>query len=143
MILIRRAYESDLIAINQLAVLYGYDPITRETLNKKDLSILAINDEVVLGFLWCGLMNKNTLGYLDHFLVHPHCTKKGLGNKLAQRMRTLCKIKGVQKVFGIIAQSKFHDKSAMNALKMAMGAHSMPYTYVSTQIERSYQEVPE
>lgn len=134
MIEIRRAKSYHLSDIHVLCNQYGYETVDKNCINNKDLSIVALDDKAVIGFLWCGLMANQKLGYISHFLVDAKYTKKGVGNLMAKRLYELCKLKKVEKVFGIIQQREYHDKSAMNALKMAMKGDLYPYTYVYANI---------
>ncbi len=96
-----------------------------------------------MGFLWLGMMAKNTMCYLDKFTVHPDYTGRGVGNQLAHFAIQAAHKVGCRKTFGVIKQDKYHDKSAMNALKVAIGATEGSYTFVCADIDMMISELKE
>lgn len=140
--IIKRALYQDLPAIRFLMQKYGKMVVTESLLNSRDIAIQArLDSGELVGFLWCGLMAKGTIGYLDKFCVDPSYAKQGVGNALALALKTELVKRRVHSVFGLIKQDKFHDKSAMNALKCAMGSHDAPYTFVEAQVAHAVKEL--
>lgn len=137
-----KATKGDLPAIRYLLNQYGKMIIGPEHLGHRDISICARNSEgAVIGFLYIGVMAQNTVGYIDKFCVDPAAKGKGVGNLLAKAAFTACQKRGVKEVFGVIRQDEHHDKSAMNALKMAFGAHPESYTYVCADLAHMASEL--
>lgn len=130
MIEIRRAKPYHIPDIHKLCNQYAYETVDKDCINNKDISIVALDDQTVIGFMWCGLMSNQKLGYISHFMVDAKYAKQGIGQLLYKRLYSVCKLKKVEKVFGIIAQDEYHDRAAMNALKMAGKGYATPYTYV-------------
>lgn len=140
--IIKRAYKEDLSSINDLSTWYGFKPLTEDHFNNRDIAIAACYKDKIVGFVWCGLMCNQKVGYIDHFLVHPEFHKQGIGQELSKKLREVLNKRGVRQVFGFIDNSEFHNASAMNALKMAMGSNDAKYTYVSGDVQNSLKEVP-
>ncbi len=138
---IRRAYQADLDDINSLLEGYSINPVTRDCINDKDIAVVACEAKRVVGFVWCGLMAKNTVGYLANFVVAQDCAGSGVGERLLKHTLEVLKKKSVKQVFGTIKQDEYHDKSAYNALKIAMGADKLPHTYVTGNVQKMVQEV--
>jgi N-acetylglutamate synthase-like GNAT family acetyltransferase len=140
---IRRAKKSDLSAIKDLMALYGNKmSVEGHHINHRDVSLVAVTDEgQIIGFVWAGLMAQNKVAYLDKFTIHPEYAKKGVGQKLALKALEIGKKLGVQDVFGIIKRDAYHDKSAINALKMAFSADREPYTFVRTNVNFMISEL--
>lgn len=113
---------------------YGKYTVDAAHINHRDISLVAVNDNKVVGFLYVGLMAKNTVGYMDKFTIHPDYANQGIGQQLAVKALEESVKRGVREVFGIIQQDQYHDKSAMNALRMAIGSNGTPYTYVRADI---------
>lgn len=117
--------------INELQKAYGLRSIEPLSINHRDISLVALDVQGrVVGFIWMGLMAGNTRGYIDHFVVLPDYAKQGVGFQLGKALYDRAFKRGVREVFGVIRHNEFHDKSAMNALKFGLVAHSEPYTYV-------------
>lgn len=138
--IIKSAKLEDLPAIQYLMQIYGKMVVGPEHLNKRDIAVQARNDSgELIGFIWCGLMAKNTLAYVDSFVVHPTLAGKGVGTALLLELQKRLSRAGVVKVFGAIKQDEFHDKSAMNCLKMGMGADNTPHTIVFVELQKSLE----
>lgn len=139
--IVKKAKLTDLPGIQSLARSYNMLPPDENHIDKGDIAIVAVDGKDVVGFLWVGLMANRKVGYIDHFVVARTHVGKGVGSKLANKALKVLDAKKVKKVFGIIAQDKYHDASAINGLKMAMSAGSHPYTYVYTDIIHSKKEL--
>jgi N-acetylglutamate synthase-like GNAT family acetyltransferase len=139
---IHKASKQDLPAIRMLMQSYGKMVVGPEHVNQRDIALCARDDEGrLVGFLYMGLMAQNKVGYLDKFCVDRGLAGKGVGSALAMACFEAAKKRGVREVFGVIRQDEFHEKSAMNALKMAFGAHKEPYTYVSADLNHMAAEL--
>lgn len=144
MIQINRAKKQDLAAINELINSYGrIPPILPEYLNNRDLALKAVDTETgaIVGFCWGGLMAQNTVIYIDKVVVNPNYTRKKISQTLYKQLLSRALKLGVRLGFGVIKHDQFHDKSAMNALKMAFAADDAPYTYVYGQPEHMVKEL--
>lgn len=140
---ISTATKQDIPAIQYLLASYGsklsLDPAL---INNKDIALQARDESgKLIGFLWVGLMAKNTLGYMDKFCVDKDYSKKGVGKALALALKDRLVKRRVKTVFGIIRQDQYHDKSAMNALRMAVGGDQISYTYVIADVAHAIQEL--
>lgn len=138
---IRRPLKKDIADINLLLDRYELATITEAQLNSRDISLVVDDCETIVGFIWVGLMSKNTLGYVDHYCIDEAYGGKGLGHKLAIKALKVAKKKGVRRVSGIIRPTQWHDKSAINALKMAMASYPYQVTYVYADIQNSAKEL--
>jgi len=124
---IRRARKSDLTQINELCQTCRWTGITQPFINKRDLSLVVIDENQVVGFMWVGLMANGTVGYQDWYLVHPDHARKGVGTELAKRMTSIAKKKGVDVLFAHVEPTPSHDKVLINSKKIGM--KSMPNKY--------------
>lgn len=145
MIQVRRAGRQDLAAINELMKAYAKTAdmaVAEHHINSRDVALVAREPEgSVVGFLWMGLMACNRIAYLDKFVVHPDYARQGVGKLMALRMYDIGRNLGVKDVFGVIRRDEHHDKSALNALKVAFSAHSDPYTYVCASVDNMNKEL--
>lgn len=142
MINLYRATKQDLPAVSELLNTYGKQSIYPEMLNNKDIAIQARDETgTCVGFIWCGLMAQNTVGYIDMFTVHPDHANKGIGKMLAQALMDTCLKRRVRSVFGVIKHDQYHNKSAMNALRYAMAAYPDNFTFVYADVRNSALEV--
>lgn len=135
MVKITRALEKHKPGIQRLLQLYSDMSFSDALINRTDLALVAVVKADVVGFLYGGLMGNKTICYLDKFCIDPAYSKQGIGNQLAKRAYSICLEKGVEEVIGFIRQGKHHDQSGMNALKLALGADSHPYTHVRGQMK--------
>lgn len=139
---ISRATKADINAISYLMQESGKMSVSEDLFNNRDIALQAREDSgELIGFLWCGLMAKNSIGYLDKLAV----SKKG-NHKLARKMLGLAMKdelvkRKVRSVFGLIMHDQYHDRAAINALQWAFGAHSAPYTYVEADVQNSIKEL--
>lgn len=140
--IIKPANKQDLPAINYLLNKYGKMSVSDSYINKKDVA-LQVREESgeLIGFIWCGLMANGTIAYIDKFCIDPEYTHRGIGLLLAKYLQQVLHKRKVKSVFGLIKQDKYHDKSAMNSLRMAMGAHDASYTFVETDLLHSIKEL--
>lgn len=99
----------------------------------KDILIVAKDTSGVIGVIWGGLMAGNTICYIDKLAV----TERGLGvgKALCRKLFEEALSRGVKECFGIIRRDQYHDGCAINALKLAVGADSLPYTFVSGNMQ--------
>lgn len=143
MICIKPAYKDDMRAIQRLLDYSGKCTITPEHFNHKDIALQARNMETgeVLGFVWAGLMAKNTIMYIDKAAVHPEHSKKQILNKLYKELLKEVLRLNVKHVFGIIRLDQWHDRSAVNALKMGSKLDPFKYSYFYSNIDELPQEV--
>lgn len=140
---ILRAKKKHLYKIRDLLSQCGKGDIESCDLNSRDIGLIAMDDNRVVGFIWCGLMSQGRFGYLDKFAILPEYSGKGLAKSLGVAMLDYLAKNRVKDVFGVIKQDKYHDKSALNALKFAMGAKEDPYTYVYANINKTINELKE
>lgn len=138
---IKRANIQHILCINELLINSNLSSITPDHLNGKDLAIAVFDEDKLIGFLWVGLMAKNTLGWIDYFVIHPDYRTQGVGELLAKRALELGKQKGVKRAIAAIGHHEFHSASAMNALKMAMIAEPIPYTFIKGNIDHMIKEI--
>lgn len=129
--IISRASKQDLPAIRFLMQQYGNKMIvTEDHLNKRDIALQARIEGELVGFAWGGLMAKNTIMYIDKVAVDPKHNKQGIVKFLYKELFKQALQLGVKQGFGMIRQDQYHDRACINALKMAFGADSLPYTHV-------------
>ena len=144
MIYLNEAKLTDLGAIKELTHIYGKDPVTEAHFNHRDIAIQAREEEGrLVGFIWAGLMAKNTIAYVGDLFVHPDVKNRKVGFKLCAMM--LCKLleKGVQTSIGFIEQNQYHDRSAINCLKTSMGSTGIPCTMLYSDRERALKTLEE
>lgn len=144
MITVKRARKEDFNAIHALLGQYGKMSITPEHLQGRDIALQARDAEgKVVGFVWAGLMANDTVAYVDKVSVAPECAKKQVSQALYKRLFEIALKRGVRQAFGIIRHDAYHDRAAMNALKMAFGADKEPYTYVSGDLMQMHADLKE
>src|ERR1700743_1916476 len=132
MIIISRCNKRDIAAIASLCSLYGKKiEITPDHINKRDISLQArLSTGEIVGFLWCGLLANKTICYMDKVVIHPDFHHKQILNKLYTELFKIAYKLGIKQVFGVIRQDEYHDASAVQSLRMALGADATSYTYV-------------
>lgn len=142
MVVVTSCCATDLPAIDHLMNQYGKMSVSPEHINRRDIALQARTDNgALVGFIWMGVMAKGTFGYVDKFTVDPAYAGQGVGRLLANRLLSECQTRGVRTVHGFIRQDEYHDKSGVNALKMAMGADPLPYTFVTSDILNTVSEL--
>lgn len=140
--IISKAIKSDLPAIRYLMQQYGNKMVVTEShLNKKDIALQARIDGKLVGFVWGGLMAKNTIMYIDKVAVDPKHHKKGIVKALYKELFNQATKMGVKEGFGMIRQDQYHDAACINALKMAFGADSISYTHVYGEAKHISKEL--
>lgn len=143
MVIVSHCKLSDLSAIKNLLSLYGKKiEITPAHLNKRDISLQArLPSGELVGFVWCGLMANKTLAYVDKAVIHPDHHHQGILNTLYKALFKRAYELGIKEVFAIIRQDEYHDASAVNTLKMAVGADSLNYTYVVAKLDKMKKDL--
>lgn len=139
--IIRRAKRVDIEDINSLLRTYGLATVDTSYINHRDVCLVAEHEGEIVGMVWAGLMRGNKSAYVDYFTVKPDLAHKGVGHALARECLARMRKLGVERAFGIIKHDGFHNKSAMNALKMGMYSDEAPYTYVYGFTEHSAKEL--
>lgn len=140
-LVVRRAKRFEISKINELVAKVGMQTIDQSYINHRDVGIIAEYDNKIIGFLWLGLMRQNKLCYIDYFIVDKAFEKKGVGKSLAQFALEIASKMGVDQVFGIIANGESHDKSAFNALRMALSSDGNVYTQIKGHMRHVLSEL--
>lgn len=146
MITISRAKRDDLGAIQHLASKYkNMMVITPELFNNTDIALQARDDQgALVGFLWCGLVAKSTLGIVDKVYVDPAAKGQHIQQRLYTELLKLAHTRGVKQLVGMIRQgNEFHDRSLIGAFKgLALKVDSTPYTFAFVEdIKVSLQQL--
>lgn len=138
MILISRCKLVDLGSIKDLLSMYGKKvEITSNHINKRDIALQArLETGELVGFVWGGMLANKTIGYLDKVVIHPDHHHKGILNLLYKELFKQAYQAGVREMFGIIRQDEYHDASAVQALRMAVGADAVSYTYTVANLDK-------
>jgi N-acetylglutamate synthase-like GNAT family acetyltransferase len=139
--LVRRAKRSDLPQISALQAQYGKMSVGPELINHRDIAIVAEDMGRIVGFVYCGLMAQNTLGYVDKIVVDRDCAHKRVCQSIYKELGRLLVRMNVKTVFGIVKHDEFHDRAIMNALRMAMKGDAVPYTYIFTDVAHAAAEL--
>lgn len=141
--IITRCKPVDYPAIKHLLGMYDKKlDITKAHLNKRDIALQArLSTGEIIGFVWCGLMANKTICYVDKAVVHPGYHHQGVLNKLYKELFKIAYSMGAKEVFAIIKQDKYHDASAVNCLRMAVGADTESYTYVLSTLDKMKSEL--
>ena len=140
---LHRAEKQDLPAIQELLATYGSGmTISPEHLTKRDIALCARDASgALVGFVFFGLMAAGTIAYTDKFCVAKTHAKQGVGKALLQEAFRLGRKRGVKQVIGFIKRDEYHDRSAINALRMAVGGSLVPYTMVEAQLSHMQSEL--
>lgn len=130
--IISKCDKSDLPAIWHLMRKYGDKMVvTEHHINKRDIALQArLESGELIGFVWCGLLAKGTVAYMDKVAVDPDHTGKGVINALYTELFKIAYKKGVKEVIGFVRHDNYHLKSCKAALKMALGGDKESYTHV-------------
>lgn len=130
--IISKCTQSDLPAIQYLMLKYGNKMIvTSAHINKKDISLQArLETGELIGFVWCGMLAKGTVAYMDKVAVDPEYAGKGVIHALYKELFKVAYSRGVREVIGFVRQDQYHLKSCKAALKMALGGDKESYTHV-------------
>lgn len=135
MIRVIRATKKHVRGLEHLFLEIGKFKFDANRINNRDLSLVAVDNGLVVGFMWVGLMANNTVGYVDWYSVMPSYRRKGVGKLLAAKTIPLCQKKKVQYVFGIIKHDEFHSASGGNALQLGgAGIDPVAYTLVRRRL---------
>lgn len=127
---VRRANKNDLPAISAICKQYGGMDLPPYYINKRDIAVVALDGPKIVGFIWCGLMCQNKLGYIDWFLADPAYSHKGVGAALGKEMTRVADKLGVEIIMGFIADGKHSDASKRNAGLIGMGTDGKDYDLV-------------
>lgn len=139
---IKRARPSHLNGINTLLERNGLLPITIDKIYKDSVAIVACMGESVVGFIWLGLMARQTMAYIDHFVVHEDFSGYGVGHALATKAHKAIQSKKTDYIFGVIRlENPSYTKSSINALKMAFGSDGYTYTYIFSTLSKINKEL--
>ncbi len=110
--------------------------------NNKDLSLVAYADDgSLMGFIWAGLMCKNTVAYIDKFAVDPAYAGKGVGHALQMELFRQGAKRGVRRGLGVIKHDEYFNRSAKDALKMAAMADPVLYSLVQIDVMNTLKEL--
>jgi N-acetylglutamate synthase-like GNAT family acetyltransferase len=133
---ISRASKQDLPAIKELLHQYAKFTVEAYHLTKRDLAFMArLESGELVGFMWVGLMANNKIAYVDKVTIHPKFHKQGILQKLYAEAFKQAFMRGVEFAEGYIRQDQFHEASGVQALRMAFGGDSLPYTRVFAQVQ--------
>ena len=120
--MIRRATQEDLSQIHGLCLKYGLESMRPEFINSRDICLVADIGGKIGGYIWAGLMARNTFAYVCGFTVDPQYSKQRVGENLAKELLRVARMKGVRSFVATIKQDKYHDQCAVNCLKAGAGA---------------------
>jgi N-acetylglutamate synthase-like GNAT family acetyltransferase len=134
--MIRRANPSDIPAIHSLNRAYALEQMPEEFLNSRDICLVAETGGKVAGYIWAGLMARNTFAYVAGFAVDPTLSKQGIGERLAKELLRVARMKGVKSFVATIKQDKYHDQCAVNCLKAGAGAAPESCTFITGNTDR-------
>lgn len=120
--MIRRATTSDLAQIHALNIEYALESMPEAFINNRDICLVAEDAGKIVGYIWAGLMARNTFAYVCGFVVRPDYSKSGTGQKLALELLRIARMKGVQSFVAAVRQNEYHDACAVTALKCGTSA---------------------
>lgn len=133
--------QKDLQGIHRLQDIYGHALLSKEHINRRDVAVVAEDDGMVVGFMYAGLMAQGTVAHIDHVMVDPDYRGKGVVQRMYRKAIWVGYKKGVKEAIGYICSDDFATASGFNALKVAAGADSRPYTHVFLNVENSVKEL--
>lgn len=136
-----RAQESHIPAINQLLEAGGQAPMLSPDHLKYDISVVALDKDKVVGFIWCGLMANKRIGYIDLFTVDLEYAGRGVGRALGTQLIRVAKQKGVECIFATIARDQFHDKSLSSSMYIGLDPLQIPFTFVVGDVKVMSQKL--
>lgn len=128
---VRRAKAKDLAKIAELCTSCGFNAPKDNVINSQDIAIVAEVDNKVIGFVWCGLMAKNSIGLVDFFIIHPEHRGQKVGESLGQQLIKICELKKVNIMMATIKQDQFHDFSLANGVKIGMTPDEASYSLIT------------
>lgn len=144
--MIRRATPSDLPSLHVLTTKYGLESVSDDFVNTRDICLVFEEDSRIKGYIWAGLMARNTFAYVCGFVVDPQFAKQRIGERLAKELLRVARMKGVKSFVATIKQDKHHDKCAVNCLKAGAGAAPESCTLITgnlAHMAKSLQELQE
>lgn len=138
----RRIRSTDLPQVNRLLKAHWGQEWDGTQINSRDVALGAFSDHGAChGVVWAGLMQKNRLAYIDYYLTDPAFARRGVGRGLGKALVEAFHKLGVERCFGAICTDEFHDRSAINALRIGMGAKALPYTLVYGKLSEMGREL--
>lgn len=143
MIHCKRVRKEDLVAVRALAQQSAKFSIDDSLINNRDIAIQARDEDTgaLAGFLWCGLMSGNELGYVDKFMVSKDFHNKQVGELMFKALLNECKKRKVKTFIGHILRDSNHDRVCKSVLKIGAGGHELPYTLAYVNVDKSYEEL--
>lgn len=141
MINIRKANRTDLPGIVELMAEYGLMKIDASYINRKDVSLVAYNDEgETVGFIFVGMMCNNNHAYCDKLVVSSEYNKKGVGKALCEQAFIEAIRRGAQTCTAVVRQDEYFPAVAMNGLKIAAKGDRLPYMLLTITRENTLKE---
>lgn len=138
---IRRARPKDLPGIQALMGAYDKFQVESCHINHRDIALVAEHEHTIVGFVWVGLMAKNTMGRVDKFAVRPEYSRRGVGEALGRELLCEAKKRGVKYLSASIRHDQYHNASCANALKIGMQGDTAAYTAVFANVDHSISEL--
>lgn len=134
----------DLTQIHDLCRMYkAYESMPNEYINSRDLCLVYEEGDQILGYIWAGLMARNTVAYVGGFVVHPEHSHRGIGAKLARRLLEIGRGRGVKSFVATIKHDEHHDKSAVACLRTGAGADPLPCTFIRGNLDFMHSQLKE
>lgn len=128
---VRRAKARDLAKIAELCTSCGFNAPNDKVINSQDIAIIAEDGTKAIGFLWCGLMAKNSIGFVDFFIVHPDHRGQKVGEAIGQQLIKISNLKKVDLIIGTVRHDEFHDFSVANGRKIGLAPEPSSYTLIT------------
>lgn len=141
--MIRRATDQDLPGINRLTHRYRLEPVRSEFINNRDICLVADVGGQIRGYIWAGLMARNTFAYVCGFAVDPEFTGSGIGTQLSRELLRVARMKGVKSFVATVENGPFHDACAVNALKCGAGAADKEHTLLVGDLAHMTESIKE
>lgn len=117
---ISKAYKEDLPAIKSLLEPTEKFLVVDSIINKQDLAYQVRTEEgELVGFIWCGLMAKGRIGYIDHFCVKPEYAKHGVGKGLLEAVYHEARARKIKHILSNTANDDHQIKTMVGLGKTA------------------------
>jgi hypothetical protein len=104
--------------INDLLELSGLEKIASGML--KDLCLVAVSQDKVVGFIWAMVSRSKQMSYVDYFCVHPD-HRGMLAARLIKSLILDASLAGVKRVMSIIPDNGSFDSLACFKLNCVVG----------------------